>query len=272
MDLKFKQIQLQYQGYLNTPLLWKTHEVFGLKQLELNKQDHLVFNEMIPDNLRLGKRVERFVTAELEKNKHIHVLLENIQIQNEKLTIGELDCILKRDETPIHLEIIYKFYLYDPNLGSTEIEHWIGPNRNDNLLKKLTKLKNKQLPLLHNIYTKPHLDTLNLKAESIWQRVYFKAQLFIPYHANTIDFRLLNKDCLKGFYIPFSEVEQFATCKFYIPNKIDWLIEVQTQIDWLPYNQFLEKITVLINKKTAPLCWVKFPKGAVQKFFVVWWD
>jgi len=271
MNLKSKQKQLQYQGYLNTPLLWKTHKVFGIKQLESSKQSHLIFNELIPDNLRLGKRVERFVSAELEKNERIEVLLENTQIQNQKLTIGELDCVLKLNETPIHLEIIYKFYLYDPNVGSTEIEHWIGPNRNDNLLKKLTKLKEKQLPLLYNTHTKPHLDALNLKVENILQRVCFKAQLFKPYNSNNIKFDLLNKDCLKGFYVSFSELEQFISCKFYIPNKIDWLLEVQTQIDWLPYALFIEKITTLINKKTAPLCWIKFPKGTVQKFFVVWW-
>lgn len=270
MDLKPKQIQLQYQGYLNTPLLWKIHEVLGLKQLELYKQSNLVFNETISDNLRLGKRVERFVSAELQNDARIEVLLENTQIQNQKLTIGELDCLLKLDETPIHLEIIYKFYLYDSNVGSTEIEHWIGPNRNDNLLKKLTKLRDKQLPLLYNAHTKSHLDILNLKAESILQRVCFKAQLFTPY-SYTVDFNLLNKDCLKGFYIPFSEIEQFASCKFYIPNKVDWLLEVETQIDWLSYALFLEKLRILINEKTAPLCWIKFPTGAVQKFFVVWW-
>ncbi len=265
-------LKLQYQGYLNTPLLWKAHEVFGLKQLELNNQNYSVFNEILPDNLRLGKRVERFVSAELNKNESVEILLENVQIQNQKLTIGELDCIIKHDKTPIHLEIIYKFYLYDPKVGKTEIEHWIGPNRNDNLLKKLTKLKDKQLPLLYNIHTKPHLDALNLKAEKLLQRVYFKAQLFTPYTNNTADFKILNKDCLKGFYISFSELEQFASCKFYIPNKADWLVEVQTQVDWLPYTLFLEKITTLINKKTAPLCWIKFPKGAVKKFFVVWWS
>ncbi|WP_439335600.1 DUF1853 family protein [Thalassobellus sediminis] len=272
MDLKLKQIQLQYQGYFNTPLLWKTHEVFGLMQLEISNQRHFVFNDIIPDNLRLGKRVERFVSRELEKDDRIEVLLENTQIQNQKLTIGELDCILKFNETPIHLEIIYKFYLYDPTIGATEIEHWIGPNRNDNLLKKITKLKEKQLPLLYNVHTKPHIDALNLNTESILQRVCFKAQLFIPYNTSAVDFKLLNKGCLKGFYIPFSEIEQFTSCKFYIPNKVDWLLEVQTHVNWLSYTSFVEKTTILINKKTAPLCWIKFPKGAVQKFFIVWWS
>ena len=67
--------------------------------------------------------------------------MKNYQIQNKKTTVGELDFILQKNHSPIHLEVIYKFYLYDDTFGNSEIEHWIGPNRNDNLVKKLTKLK-----------------------------------------------------------------------------------------------------------------------------------
>jgi len=57
---------------------------------------------------------------------------------------------LWENNKPIHLEIIYKFYLYDPSIGLTQLDHWIGPNRRDSLVKKLTKLKQKQLPLLYH--------------------------------------------------------------------------------------------------------------------------
>ena len=162
MDTKSKNSQAQYQGYLHTPMLWK-NTMFGLKQIEFTTERETVFNESIPENLRLGKRVERFVSSELQENKDIEVLVENVQVQNEKITVGEIDCILKQGNTNIHLEIIYKFYLFDERVGTTEIEHWIGPNRNDDLLKKLTKLKEKQLPLLYNPLTKPLLDSINLK-------------------------------------------------------------------------------------------------------------
>ena len=39
MDLNSKDIQLQYQGFLKTPLLWKGAIVFGLKQLELLEEN-----------------------------------------------------------------------------------------------------------------------------------------------------------------------------------------------------------------------------------------
>lgn len=271
MNSKSKDIQSQYQGYKNTPLLWNNNAVLGLQQFELPKQNDAVFNEQIPQNLRLGKRVERFVSHELNHQNEIEVLLENKQVQHEKRTIGELDCILKQNKTPIHLEIIYKFYLYDKSVGTTEIEHWIGPNRNDTLLKKVTKLKEKQLPLLYSKHTKPILNHLKLNAETIQQKVYFKAQLFTAYNESLPKFKLLNKACLNGFYIHLSTIEEFNNCKFYIPTKLNWLTEIQTQINWLNFRTFSEKITAIVQEKTSPLCWIKFPNGITQKFFVVWW-
>jgi hypothetical protein len=270
MDTKSKNSQAQYQGYLHTPMLWK-NTMFGLKQIEFTTERETVFNESIPENLRLGKRVERFVSSELQQNKDIEVLLENVQVQNEKITVGEIDCILKQGNTNIHLEIIYKFYLFDERVGTTEIEHWIGPNRNDDLLKKLTKLKEKQLPLLYNPLTKPLLDSINLKVNEVQQAVCFKAQLFVPYQKE-VEFNVLNKDCVNGFYVRTSEIKQFTDCKFYIPSKINWLLEVHPQVKWLNFKLFSEKVETITNEKTSPLCWIKFPNGTIQKFFVVWWS
>ncbi len=269
MDTASKNIQAQYQGYLRTPLLWKNN-VFGLKQFEFSTDIENIFNESIPENLRLGKRVERFVSCELKQYKSIDILVENIQVQNEKITVGELDCILKLDNKPIHLEIIYKFYLYDKQVGTTELEHWIGPNRKDSLISKLTKLKEKQLPLLYNPHSKLVLEELNLKSENLEQYVCFKAQLFVPYQKE-VEFTALNKECVNGFYVHVSEINQFTDCTFYIPSKINWLVEVHAEVDWVSYPLFYEEIHQIITEKLAPLCWIKFPNGKLQKFFVVWW-
>jgi hypothetical protein len=272
MDLKSKQLQLQYQGYLNTPLLWKGHAVLGLNQLELPEKSAVVFDKFIPDQLRLGKRVERFVHNLLQQHENIEIVAENEQIQNGKITIGEIDSIVKFDTISIHLEIVFKFYLYDPLEGASEIEHWIGPNRNDNLVKKLHKLRDKQLPLISNEHTKPLLNKLQINLEDILPRVHFKAELFEPYNGESAEFKLLNKDCLKGFYIHFSEIQQFSQSKFYIPSKTDWLQDVHPNVNWLKFENFNEMLMMQINKKRAPLCWIKFPNGILKKFFVVWWD
>lgn len=271
MDLNTKDIQLQYEGFLNTPLLWKTDTVFGLKQFELPNIKPTSFEGNIRKNLRLGKRVERFVENELSNHNVISVLAENSQIQNGTLTVGELDFIIKHSEKPMHLEVVYKFYLYDESFGNSEIEHWIGPNRNDNLVKKITKLKEKQLPLLYNSFTKPLLERLAIAHEKIEQFVYFKAQLFVPFSLTKTSFQFINKDCIIGFYIRKNQLHQFSTCKFFIPSKINWLQEVQTQTNWLSFELFSDKIELILHNKTAPLCWLKYPNGIVKKFFIVWW-
>jgi len=271
MDLNSKEIQLQYEGFLQTPLLWKSKEIFGLEQLNLPKKQVTVFEENIQKKLRLGKRVERFVCNELNQYKTITVLKENIQIQDGNTTIGEIDCLLKQQNKPIHLEIVYKFYLYDKTVGSTELEHWIGPNRKDSLIKKLTKLKGKQLPLLFKPQTKPYLEKIKIHTKEIKQLVYFKAQLFIPFQLKNYTFKLINNNCIKGFYIYFQELSQFSNCKFYIPTKVNWLLETQIFVNWLSYDEFKHRTNVFIQNKTSPLCWVKQPNGKIYKIFIVWW-
>ena len=148
------------------PHLWIKEKLFDLSLFEIHSKLDKA-NLVIDENLRLGKYVERLVSFELEQQDHISVLAENIQIQNGKITLGELDCILLRNKKPIHLEVIYKFYLYDDSIGDSEIEHFIGPNRKDSLLEKLTKLNDKQLPLLYSDICMPYLEKLNLKSENI---------------------------------------------------------------------------------------------------------
>jgi len=271
MDLNSKDIQLQYEGFLNTPLLWKSNVIFNLKQLELPKEKPTKFNNSIPKNLRLGKRVERFINQELQQYPSVKILAENVQIQNGKITTGEIDFIIQHNTIPIHLEVVYKFYLYDKTVGHTELEHWIGPNRKDSLVKKLNKLKEKQHPLLFKPETLPLLKKLNINVASIQQKVYFKAQLFVPFHLKNNTFNLINNECIKGFYIHFNELSQFKSCKFYIPTKVNWLQEIQTQISWKNYIDIFPEIENLIPEKTSPLCWIKQTNGEVYKIFIVWW-
>jgi len=229
------------------------------------------FGGILPEKLRLGHVVEHFVFNELQAENTIELLAENVQIKRNKVTIGEIDCLLKYDHTPIHLEIIYKFYLYDESVGASELEHWIGPNRKDSLIEKITKLKNKQLPLLYKPETEQVLHQLDLHIEDIQQQVYFKAQLFVPYGMLGIPLRIINNECIKGYYINFNDLEQLRKCQFYIPSKLDWLTEVHLEVPWMTYNESISLIKESINQERAPLCWLNNPDGSLQKVFVVWW-
>ena len=229
-------IQKRYEGFLKTPFLWINDAVYNLDQFNITSK----FNKIkivLDDKLRLGKYVEQLVSFELDQHHNISVLAENIHIHDGKITLGELDCLLLKNNKPIHLEVIYKFYLYDATVGESEIDHFIGPNRKDSLKEKLTKLKEKQLPLLYSNTCKRYLDELDLKVEDISQQVYFKAQLFIPLGEKTT-LTILNQDCISGFYIKKEQRAQFSECKFYIPKKIDWIIAPYAQVDWLNYLEF----------------------------------
>ena len=270
MDFKTKEIQKRYEGYLATPNLWNGDVVFGLHQFELESKSHKI-DISIDNKIRLGKYIERFVSYQLSTIKEVGILAENIQIQKDKRTLGELDCLLTRNEKPVHLEIIYKFYLYDATVGTTEIEHFIGPNRKDALIEKLNKLKEKQLPLLYSNDCKPYLDEYDIEVEKVRQEVLFKAQLFLPYNSQHIQLTKLNTDCVKGFYINRKELENFKESKFYIPTKKDWLITPHEQVSWITYATFNNKIKEFELRKFSPLVWIKSKNGELSKCFVVWW-
>ena len=270
MNQKTKDIQKRYDGFLQTSCLWKNNIVLGLEHFQLPIKSSKI-NIYIDEKLRLGKYIERFVSFQLAQNSSIKIISENIQIQKEKITLGELDCIILKDEKPIHLEIVYKFYVYDAAIGTTEIEHFIGPNRKDSLLEKLTKLKEKQLPLLYSNECEKYLKSIHLASENIAQQVYFKAQLFVPFSNKSVQLSKINKECIVGYYINKTELSQFIDCKFHIPNKKDWLVIPHENINWQSFKQFTESSKDYLEREFSPLCWLKKPNGAIEKFFLIWW-
>jgi len=267
MAFNTKEIQQQYQGFLNTGFLWEIN-FYGLQQMQFPKINATIFEGKLTKNPRLGKRVESFVSCYLQQFETIEIIHENIQIQKNNITVGEIDCIVTQSVTYIHLEISFKYYLYDSSVGSTEIEHWIGPNRNDSLEQKIEKLSAKQLPLLFREETQKYID---IDVASIQQKVFFKAQLFVPYSNQNIVFEQLNADCVQGFYIYQYELAQFSECKFHIPTKINWLLDPHKNIDWVSFEVFKEQTEPLLSTKKSPLCWIKHPNGELSKFFLVWW-
>ncbi|MCA0931864.1 DUF1853 family protein [Lutimonas saemankumensis] len=272
MSSDLKNANLLFQGYVNTGLLWNHDSVFGLRQFGPKTNLNSINSEFLSTNLRLGKLVERFVIHTLQQNENIEIFKENIQVKKGKVTIGELDCLLKQNETPIHLEVIYKFYLYDPHYGKSELDHWIGPNRNDSLIQKLNKLRDKQLPLLFKPDALPVLNKLGIDRKKLEQRVHFKAQLFLPLDLSSDQIEILNKSCLSGNYIPFADIDHFKNCEFYIPSKLGWLMEIQNDVEWLSFPEFRKDVSRFMVQKRSPLCWVKYPDGKMQKLFVVWWN
>lgn len=267
---ELENLQRQYLGYKKTSNLWLDTSIFGIRQLILPENSKDTFTRILPDNLRLGKRVEQFVFNELEQDESVSILIENIQIQDKKQTIGELDGVITYNEAPIHLEIVYKFYVYDASVGTSELDHLIGPNRKDNLVKKLTKLKNKQFPLLFKPQTQGLLNDLNLDIESIAQKVCFKAQLFLPFNKQ-INLTEVNPECVVGYYLQQEDLPKLETCSFYFPTKPNWLQQPHNSVKWLGYHTAQDLFNYIQREKQAACCWVKRTDNTIDKCFVVWW-
>ena len=270
MEEIIENYQSNFSGFINTPFLF-TSKVLGMSPYIVNPETVFKLKTTINTNERLGKIVEQFVIEVLKKEENNHILAQNLQIQHTpQQTIGEIDCLYSHANQVFHLEIQYKFYLFDPTVGYNEIEHCIGPNRKDTLIKKIEKLKEKQLPLLYSKYTKHYLETLNLESKNIEQQIYFKAQIFMPF-GETTTLKTLNNDCIYGFYFNFKDLLKFNNCKFYIPKKLDWLVDVNTHVNWQNYEQILSKLKSFYTEKYAPMLWLKFLNGDIKKSFMVWW-
>ena len=269
MDLITK---LRYQGYIATPPLWINTTVSQFKQIKLDLKAQNFDESTVFKNLRLGKLVEEFVFNQLQQQETVTWICDNLQIQNGKRTIGEIDALYTQKDRTIHLEIVYKFYLYDTLKNYSEpLAHWIGPNRKDSLRYKLDKLHTKQFPLLYNELTQSYLDTYSIDLKRIAQQLCFKAQLFLPYLERTINLQPLNPNCIAGFYLTFSKIELFATFEFYIPKKLDWLVIPHPNVAWMVYASALALIENEINNQRSPLVWLKDKNSELSKCFITFW-
>lgn len=266
---------LQLKGFLNTPSIFNNkNKVLGYPIFHLQSSNLQFIEELdINENLMLGKRVESFFKHYISVQKHYQICVENLQIFQNKITIGELDFIINNsnDHTKHHIELTYKFYLFDPNHSSSEIENWIGPNRNDSLVQKINKLTQKQFPLLYSDFIEePFIVT---HKNEITQHACFLAQLFIPYsHKNHI-FENLNTKAINGFYISYTEFlnANLDENEFQLPKKQDWLIQPEDNQKWFPFETVSEELKHAIVKKKSPLLWVKDAKGRTKSLFITWW-
>ncbi len=271
-----RSLALQFHGFLQTPALWNNREFLDIPQF-FTKQippEIKAFDLNVPSNLILGRRVEYFFQYYIEQFSNEEILLANAQITSKKTTIGELDFLLRNrsSQSISHVELVYKFYLYDPSIPS-ETDGWIGPNKRDSLVKKLKKLQEHQLPLLYRPETRPLLEQLQIRPEEVGQKVCYKANLFVPYSFLEKSFSRINPECLQGFWIKSEEFteEEFGNHLFYSPKKADWPVSPEKNTCWFSFDRIREQLSLLLDQGKSPLVWMKKDNGEYQRFFLVWW-
>lgn len=273
------RLNLQLQGFLNTPPLWQ-YKFLDLKQFKLPPVtfpvDFDIVSEIpsITTNYVLGKRVESFFELVLKNTGKYEILAQNIQIQKEKITLGELDFLLKDLSLNqfYHIEKVFKFYVYDPSIEN-EMQRWIGPNRKDSFLQKIQKLKKQQLPLLFNPETASVLSKFDLQPEDFEQQICFKANLFIPKGFKDHIYPDINSECIVGLWIHFDEFtsEEYKEHQYFTPSKQDWPILPGHNTEWFSYAEIKIRILQMFQQKKSPLVWIKKGEFEFERIFVVWW-
>jgi hypothetical protein len=277
-----QRLSHQYEGFVKGQDIRMIHDKgvftpFGTLSNSLPNETALnLWQNTISPRLVLGKRVEHFMSYYLENNSPYKVLAQNIQIFNKKTTIGELDFIIQdtRTEQIIHLEQVYKFYLYVSDANLYQNDPWIGPNYKDSFQKKMDKLTQKQFPLLYQEETMNALAHLQLDFSKIQQHLSFKAALFLPFDKKFDSFETINNNCIEGTWMHLEDFEQeasFHKAQFFIPEKQDWGLNPKYNSIWFSYTVILSQIQASLRQKRAPLCWLKTSEETYKKIFIVWW-
>ncbi|EZH74124.1 hypothetical protein ATO12_14720 [Aquimarina atlantica] len=272
-------IKTEYLGFLNSKPLWTNKTLLGLFPFDIEK---VLENDVLPDvteiNIRdnevLGKRIEFFFEYCITNTDRYEIIAKNIQVYQDKITIGELDFLVQdhSGNKTLHIEVVYKFYLYDPLLEG-ELQQWIGPNRKDTLLQKIEKLKTKQLPLLYREETLSILENLHIDPKSIHQCVCYMANLFVPLSMKKELFPIVNNQSIIGFWISLKDFtsEQYGSSLFNIPKKKDWVTDPKYGDTWFSFTVIKEQVQLALSQKKSPLLWMKSNEDSYKRFFVVWW-
>ena len=270
------RILKQFHGYLATPSIWLNNDLFDYPIFQMNSAGNKSSSKKIiaPKTSILGKRMEEFFRFYIENFSEEELVAYNEQIIQEKKTIGELDFLLKNpiSEVISHIELVYKYYLYDPELSSNPISCWIGPNRKDFLIKKLERLTQRQFPLLYHPATAPLLKKLGVSPQEVVQKLCFKANLFLPF---SHDWHVpgFNPAAFQGYWmkeINFTS-SKFGEAEFYSPQKQDWPVLPKHHLEWYSYAKFREIISTMLSQQQSPLVWMKTPDDSLHRFFIVWW-
>jgi len=271
------------KSILNTPSLDSSitnYPSFQLKDLDFEGNP----SYELPTNLRLGHLAEKVVSQLIQHSTNYHLLHENIQLIQNKNTLGELDFILEetnaetsiatgpatRTNQLIHLELAYKFYLYDPTISTHQVNNWIGPNRNDSLQEKLHKLNTRQFPLLNHPVTKAKLPELDL--ENVKQALCFLINLYIPYEYKE-SLNPVYEKAIKGYYLTLDQFKARHRPEnlYYIPTKLEWGMDPQECEDWKQMGGVEAAIEQGVVEEQSLLCWKKDGEW-YEEFFVSFWN
>ena len=170
------------------------------------------------NNKRLGAYFECLWQFFLSHYPDWQLNANNLQIIEEKKTLGELDILaVDAQGAGYHLELAVKFYLQHPDHSGQESRHWLGPQSIDKLDKKLLTLRNKQFPILHHPRTQKALLELNIPLPTR-QRLILKGYLFHHWQKEFLLPNEANEKCLMGEWLHQKDIKKLTA------NHEHWLL------------------------------------------------
>jgi hypothetical protein len=259
------------ENLLNHPLCVQK-EFF---EFDLNTfQDHLNSLDKDPSPLvdflasknthRLGHYFEALVYYWLTISERFEILISNYPLRNTKgITKGEVDLIVQDTRTTKieHWELAVKFYLAFPDKEETL---FIGPNANDYLHLKLTKLVAHQCEILKTEEGVQLLTDLNIK--DVEARLFVKGALYYHPKKKYSVSPTINPTHNKGWWIYYNEAQEFLKedCEFLLLHKKDWLSSVSQKENLLSKSDCLELVETELKDSPRSLYIACFKNGELQ--------
>ena len=183
----------------------------------------------------------------------------NIQIQDGKKTLGELDCVLQTDDKVLHLELALKFYL---GFG----DEWIGPNRRDYLADKIAHTRDHQLPLADSPIARQALEQLGWQTEQ--SQALMRGCLFEPANPD-IQATLpeeVSANHWSGFWVHQSEAEKYLPeGNWYLLSKPQWISPAQVDFS-VSRDTLLRHNKIHFDYLDTALCAVRVVENAAGKW------
>ena len=199
------------------------------------------------DNLkspRLGIYFEALWQFFLQHDQRLELIAHNLPIYRNKKTYGEFDIILldKKTNSHTHLELSTKYYLNSSLLDrsslpplttsndddnrdnanqqlSADFSHWLGPNANDRLDKKINRLLSHQIAMSSIPEGKQALQELDIAATH--KRIVVKGMLFYPQQNTATQARHKERLSVHHQYGHWHTLASFINTQ---PEKLTWQV------------------------------------------------
>ncbi len=227
-------------------------------------------------SLRLGIRYESLWQSITRQIPDCDVLATNVQVQENHRTLGEFDLLYKAGQHTIHQELAIKFYLGTPGSRGDWCE-WIGPDKADQLARKLRLMFDHQITLSDTEAGKNTLLALTGTPQHWQKEILLQGYLFYPWRQPCASPFGANTQHLRGDWLPLQQLEEylmpFASDVFMVPQRQHWLAlrhwhQSEKSFDKVALLQYLlERFAEKERAEARPVLIVSGQAGSVP-FFV----